>query len=26
MSSEVARFGDLFSEPQRNGLTRPKKV
>jgi type I restriction enzyme, S subunit len=26
MSSEVARFGDLFNEPQRNGLTRPKKV
>lgn len=26
MSSEVARFGDLFDEPQRNGLTRPKKV
>jgi type I restriction enzyme S subunit len=26
MSSEVARFGDLFKEPQRNGLTRPKKV
>jgi type I restriction enzyme S subunit len=26
MSFEVARFGDLFSEPQRNGLTRPKKV
>jgi type I restriction enzyme S subunit len=26
MSSELARFGDLFEEPQRNGLTRPKKV
>ena len=26
MSFEVARFGDLFNEPQRNGLTRPKKV
>jgi len=26
MSSDVARFGDLFDEPQRNGLTRPKKV
>ena len=26
MSSDVARFGDLFEEPQRNGLTRPKKV
>ena len=26
MSSEVARFGDLFNLPQRNGLTRPKKV
>ena len=26
MSSDSARFGDLFLEPQRNGLTRPKKV
>lgn len=26
MSFEVKRFGDLFSEPQRNGLTKPKKV
>ncbi|MGS7761402.1 restriction endonuclease subunit S, partial [Escherichia coli] len=26
MSSELVRFGDLFLEPQRNGLTRPKKV
>lgn len=26
MSSEVSRFGDLFNEPQRNGLTRPKRV
>ena len=26
MSFDLARFGDLFSEPQRNGLTRPKKV
>ena len=26
MGSEVARFGDLFNVPQRNGLTRPKKV
>ena len=26
MSSDFARFGDLFDEPQRNGLTRPKKV
>lgn len=26
MSFDVVRFGDLFSEPQRNGLTRPKKV
>ena len=26
MSSDRSRFGDLFLEPQRNGLTRPKKV
>ena len=26
MSSDSARFGDLFLEPQRNGLNRPKKV
>ncbi|MBA6134683.1 restriction endonuclease subunit S [Pseudomonas juntendi] len=26
MSFESVRFGDLFLEPQRNGLTRPKKV
>lgn len=26
MSFESSRFGDLFAEPQRNGLTRPKKV
>jgi type I restriction enzyme S subunit len=26
MTFESARFGDLFLEPQRNGLTRPKKV
>ncbi|MEW9681466.1 restriction endonuclease subunit S [Pseudomonas sp. TE50-2] len=26
MTFEHNRFGDLFSEPQRNGLTRPKKV
>ncbi|MBO3274109.1 restriction endonuclease subunit S [Pseudomonas schmalbachii] len=26
MGSDFGRFGDLFSEPQRNGLTRPKKV
>ncbi len=26
MSSDFVRFGDLFDEPQRNGLTRPKKV
>ena len=26
MSFEYQRFGDLFSEPQRNGLTKPKRV
>ncbi|MBK5303667.1 MULTISPECIES: restriction endonuclease subunit S [Gammaproteobacteria] len=26
MSFDFSRFGDLFSEPQRNGLTRPRKV
>ncbi len=26
MSFDSIRFGELFSEPQRNGLTRPKKV
>lgn len=26
MSFDFVRFGDLFVEPQRNGLTRPKKV
>jgi type I restriction enzyme S subunit len=26
MSTKFVRFGDLFLEPQRNGLTRPKKV
>lgn len=26
MSTRFLRFGDLFREPQRNGLTRPKKV
>ncbi|TCQ81607.1 restriction endonuclease subunit S [Pseudomonas sp. JUb52] len=26
MSTNFLRFGDLFLEPQRNGLTRPKKV
>jgi len=26
MNFETVRFGDLFAEPQKNGLTRPKKV
>ena len=26
MSSESVRFGSLFAAPQKNGLTRPKKV